>query len=44
MPAVYARAHWLWYAFSLVGLTSLVAMAIFMIVTRRLDRKRRARV
>lgn len=43
MPDAYARAHYLWFAFSLVGLVSLVAMAIFMIVTRRLDRRRGAR-
>jgi dipeptide/tripeptide permease len=42
MPAAYAHAHWLWYAFALVGATSLVAMLVFIAVTRRLDARRTA--
>jgi dipeptide/tripeptide permease len=40
MPAAYAHAHYLWYAYSLVGLTSLVALVIYIVVTRRIDRKK----
>lgn len=40
MPEVYAHAHYLWYAYALVGLVSLVAMIIFIAVTRRLDANR----
>jgi hypothetical protein len=43
MPAAYAHAHYLWYAFALVGLVSLIAMIVFMVVTGRADaRKGRA--
>jgi dipeptide/tripeptide permease len=42
MPAVYAHAHYLWYAYALVGLISLVAMLVFIVVTRRLDARRGA--
>jgi len=40
MPEVYAHAHYLWYAYAGVGLVSLVAMIVFIVVTRRLDAKR----
>ena len=40
MPAAYAHAHYLWYAFALVGVVSLVAMAVFIAVTRAADAKR----
>ena len=40
MPAVYAQAHYLWYAYAGVGLISLVAMIVFIAVTRRLDANR----
>jgi dipeptide/tripeptide permease len=40
MPEAYAHAHYLWYAFALVGLVSLIAMAIFVTVTRRADARR----
>jgi dipeptide/tripeptide permease len=43
MPEVYAHAHYLWYAFAEVGLVSLVAMAIFIVVTRAVDARRAAR-
>jgi dipeptide/tripeptide permease len=37
MPDAYAHAHYLWYAFALVGLTSFVAMMVYIFVTRRVD-------
>lgn len=40
MPAAYARAHYLWYAFALVGLVSFAMMVTFMVVTRRIDARR----
>ena len=40
MPQVYAHAHYLWYAFTGVGALSLVAMIIFMAVTRAADAKK----
>ncbi len=43
MPAEYAHAHYLWYAYALVGLTSLVAMLVFIGVTRQLDARRQAK-
>ncbi len=42
MPAAYANAHYLWYAYSAVGLISLVALVIFIQVTKRLDAKKKA--
>jgi hypothetical protein len=42
MPEVYAHAHYLWYAYSLVGLISLVALLAFIVVTNRLDAKKEA--
>jgi dipeptide/tripeptide permease len=40
MPEVYAHAHYLWYAYALVGLTSLVLLLIYIGVTKRLDAKK----
>jgi dipeptide/tripeptide permease len=40
MPAEYARAHYLWYAFALVGAVSFVAMMVFIVVTRNIDARR----
>ena len=37
LPAAYVHAHYLWYAYAAVGLVSLVAMLVFIAVTRRLD-------
>src|SRR5262245_18350095 len=37
MPSVYTRAHYLWYAFAGVGALTLVAMLVFMRVTRSMD-------
>ncbi len=42
MPEVYAQAHYLWYAYAGVGLISLVALLVFMGVTRYLDRDKAA--
>ncbi|MBE0566209.1 MAG: MFS transporter [Krumholzibacteria bacterium] len=42
MPEVYAQAHYLWYAYSGVGLISLAALLVFIAVTRRIDRKKAA--
>ena len=41
LPAAYAHAHYLWYAYAGVGLTSLIAMIVFIRVTKRLDARRR---
>ncbi len=40
MPEAWAHAHYLWYAFAGVGAISLLAMLVFIGVTRSLDRKR----
>ncbi len=42
MPECYAHAHYLWYAFALVGLVSFVALLVFFAVTRRIDARRAA--
>jgi dipeptide/tripeptide permease len=42
MPEIYAHAHYLWYAYTMVGLISLVALLIFVFVTNRIDAKRAA--
>jgi len=43
MPAEYAQAHYLWYAFALVGLLSFLALTVFILVTRALDARRAPR-
>ncbi len=40
MPAAYAHAYYLWYAFAGVGVVSLVAMIVFTAVTRAADARR----
>ena len=40
MPEVYAHAHYLWYAYSIVGLTSLAALLVYVWVTGRVDARR----
>jgi dipeptide/tripeptide permease len=40
MPDAYGRAYYLWYAFAGVGAVSLIAMMIFIAVTRRIDSAR----
>jgi len=44
IPPEYAHAHYLWYAFAMVGAVSLVAMLIFAAVTRRMDARAGARL
>ncbi len=41
-PPQYAPAHYHWYAFALVGLASLVAMLVFIAVTRHIAARRAA--
>jgi dipeptide/tripeptide permease len=42
MPEAYAHAHYLWYAYTMVGLVSLVALLIFIGVTNHIDGKKAA--
>jgi hypothetical protein len=42
MPAAYARAHYLWYAFAGVGAVSFVLMLAYNAWTRRTDARRAA--
>jgi dipeptide/tripeptide permease len=42
MPEAYAHAHYLWYAYTMVGLVSLVALLIFIGVTNYMDGKKAA--
>ncbi len=44
MPEAYAHANYLWFAYFGVGLISLVALLIYIQVTRRIDAKREAAV
>ncbi|MDQ7086867.1 MAG: hypothetical protein Q9Q13_03010 [Acidobacteriota bacterium] len=37
MPAAYAQAHYLWYAWAIVGGLSFLALLIYVAVTRRID-------
>ncbi len=37
MPEAYAHAHYLWYAYVGVGMISLIAMLIFIVVTKKID-------
>jgi dipeptide/tripeptide permease len=37
MPEAYAHAHYLWYAYIGVGFISLIALLVFMAVTKKLD-------
>lgn len=37
MPEAYAHAHYLWYAYIGVGVVSLIALLVFIAVTRKLD-------
>jgi dipeptide/tripeptide permease len=42
LPEAYSQAHYLWYAYFGVGMISLIALVIFIAVTRRIDAKRAA--
>ena len=44
MPEVYSQAHYLWYAYAGVGLTSLILLLIFMAVTKKIDEGKAAAV
>ena len=39
LPEVYAQAHYLWYAYTGVGLISLLALLVYIQVIRRADRR-----
>jgi dipeptide/tripeptide permease len=38
MPETYAHAHWLWFAYTGIGVLSFVLMGVYVVVTERLDR------
>ncbi|HPR63947.1 MAG TPA: MFS transporter [Thermoanaerobaculia bacterium] len=40
MPAAYAHAHYIWYAFFGVGMLAFIALLVFRTVTDRMDRKK----
>ncbi len=42
MPEAYAHAHYLWYAYSVVGLLSLAALLVYVWVTGRIDARRQS--
>ena len=42
MPEVYARAHYLWYAFAIVGVVSFALLMVYIAVTRRAGSQLRA--
>ena len=44
MPGEYAQAHYLWYAYVGVGLISLIALLVFIAVTKKLDERKAAAV
>jgi dipeptide/tripeptide permease len=37
MPEIYAHANYLWWAYAGIGLTSFVALILFIVITNRLD-------
>ena len=37
MPAAYSKAHYLWFAYTIVGLISLAALIVYNLTTRKLD-------
>ena len=42
MPGVYAHAHYLWYAFAVVGAVSFALMLVYIVVTRTIDARKAA--
>jgi dipeptide/tripeptide permease len=42
MPAAYAQAHYLWYAYAGIGALSFLALVLFIWITGRLDRRAQA--
>lgn len=39
IPAEYAHAHYLWFAYAGIGLLSFLAMVVYVLITNRLDRR-----
>jgi uncharacterized membrane protein len=39
MPSVYAHANYLWYAYTAIGVASLLALLVYIWVTNRIDAK-----
>jgi hypothetical protein len=37
MPSVYAHANYLWYAYSIIGVASFLALLVYIWVTKRID-------
>jgi dipeptide/tripeptide permease len=42
LPAVYQNAHYLWYAYTGVGMISLMMLIVYIVATRRIDARRDA--
>ena len=40
LPDAYTRAHYIWYAFTIIGVTAFLALLVFKFVTESIDRKR----
>ncbi len=40
MPSVYAHANYLWYAYSIIGVASFLALLVYIWVTNRIDAKK----
>jgi len=40
LPVEYARAHYIWYVFSAIGLAAFAALMLFKLVTTTIDRRR----
>jgi dipeptide/tripeptide permease len=40
LPEQYAHAHYLWYAYAVVGATAFVALLVFKLITDHIDRQR----
>jgi dipeptide/tripeptide permease len=40
MPEIYANANYLWWAYAGIGLTSFVALVLFILITNRIDARR----
>jgi len=43
LPAVYSHAHYIWYAFALIGFLAFIALVIFAKVTQGIDKKKELR-
>lgn len=40
LPSVYAHAHYIWYAFALIGFVAFIALVLFAKITAAIDKKR----